>query len=66
MLDQIEIELTIIRRMAQDAGDSFLLYLIDMAILQANRVARSKKTGGTAANSEFNEDVYLPLVACAR
>ncbi len=41
MLDLIEIELTRVRRMAEHADDGFLLYLIDMAILEANRRARS-------------------------
>jgi hypothetical protein len=41
MLDLIEIELTRVRRMAEHADDGFLLYLLDMAILEANRRARS-------------------------
>ncbi len=40
MLDLIEIELTRVRRMAEHADDAFLLYLIDMAILEANRQSR--------------------------
>ena len=40
MLNLIEIELTRIRRMAERANDDFLLYIIDMAILEANRMAR--------------------------
>lgn len=43
MLDLIEIELTQIRRMAEQAADSFLLYLIDMAILEAKHNARHSK-----------------------
>ena len=41
MLDLIEIELTRVRRMAEHAGDSLLLYFIDIAIIEANRKARS-------------------------
>jgi hypothetical protein len=41
MLDLIEIELTRVRRMAEHTDDGFLLYLLDMAILEANRRARS-------------------------
>lgn len=39
MFRLIEIELTRVRRMA--AGDDFLVYLIDMAIIEANAKARS-------------------------
>lgn len=41
MLELIEIELTRIRRMAAQASDSLLLYFIDIAIIEANRKARS-------------------------
>ena len=61
MLNRIEIELTRIRRMAQDADDSFLLYLIDMAILEANSAARSKNVASIAANSEFLAHGYSAL-----
>jgi hypothetical protein len=37
----IEIELTRVRRMAEQAGDDFLVYLIDIAIIEANAKARS-------------------------
>ena len=40
MFDLIEIELKRIRRMAHEAEDSFLDYLIDLAIIQANKRAR--------------------------
>ena len=43
MLDLIEIELTRVRRMAEQADDKFLLYLIDIAIMEANRRARFSK-----------------------
>jgi len=42
MAELIEIELIRVRRMAQQAGDPFLVYLIDMAVLQANSVARAR------------------------
>lgn len=50
MLDLIEIELTRVRRMAEHANDDFLLYLLDMAILEANRRARS--IAGSRASAE--------------
>ena len=44
ILESIEVELTRIRRMvgraAETADDGFLLYLIDMAILEVNHRAR--------------------------
>jgi hypothetical protein len=43
MLDLIEIELTRVRRMAEQADDKFLLYLIDIAIMEANRRAKFSK-----------------------
>lgn len=53
MLDLIEIELTRIRRMAEQTDDRFLLYLLDMAILEANRRARSIAEGhGSAQNTQ--------------
>lgn len=41
MFELIEIELTRVRRMAEQADDGFLLYLIDIAIIEANAKARS-------------------------
>jgi hypothetical protein len=41
MFDLIEIELTRVRRMAERADGEFLVYLIDMAIIEANAKARS-------------------------
>ena len=42
MLELIEIQLSGVRRMAQQQADcEFLLYLLDMAILEANLKARS-------------------------
>ncbi len=49
MLDLMEIELIRIRKIAEHANNNFLLYLIDMAILEA-RVARSKERAGAVAN----------------
>jgi hypothetical protein len=48
MFELLEIELTRVRKMAEHAGDAFLLYLIDMAILQANAEARSNAGGREA------------------
>ena len=44
MFDLIEFELTRVRRIAQQADDNFLRYLIDMAIIQANTRARSRNS----------------------
>jgi len=44
MFDLIEIELTRVRRMAEQTDDGFLLYLIDIAIIEANAKARSSKS----------------------
>lgn len=40
MLNLIETELTRVRRMAEQANDGFLLYLVDMAIIEAHNQAR--------------------------
>jgi hypothetical protein len=37
MFELIEIELTRVRRMAEQADNELLLYLIDMTIVEANR-----------------------------
>lgn len=50
MLDLIEIELTRVRKMAEHAGDDFLLYLIDIAIIEANAKARSRRDGDAMSN----------------
>jgi len=42
LFELIEIELTRVRRMAEQENDGFLLYLIDMAILEANSKARAR------------------------
>ncbi len=47
MLDRIEIELTRIRREADHSGNRFLLYLLDMAILEANGGFRANTSGRT-------------------
>ncbi len=54
MLDLIEIELTRVRRMAEHAEDSFLLYLLDMAILQANRRSRSLRESQVSDTGQMN------------
>jgi hypothetical protein len=41
MFDLIETELRRVRRMGEEADDAFLAYLIDMAIMQANKRACS-------------------------
>jgi len=47
MLDLMQIELARVRKMAQQADDGFLLYLIDMVILEANQ-----KTGASNDKAE--------------
>jgi hypothetical protein len=41
MFELLEIELTRVRKMAEQAGDAFLLYLIDIAIIEAHAQART-------------------------
>ncbi len=41
--------------MAEQVDDRFLLYLLDMAILEANRRARSLAESGAGANAQFLE-----------
>jgi len=59
MLDLIETELTRVRRMANHADDDgYLLYLLDMAILQANRRARSlAENRASAADESGNSEL---------
>jgi hypothetical protein len=45
MFDLVEIELTRVRKMAEHTRDDFLLYLIDIAIIEANAKARSMEDG---------------------
>ena len=45
MIDLIEMELTRVRRMAEKADDGFLLYLLDMAIIEAHAQARFARDG---------------------
>jgi len=50
VFDLLEIELTRVRRMAEQTGDDLLLYLIDLAIIAANAKARSMRTAPEEAN----------------
>ena len=50
MLDLIEIELTRVRKMAEHADDEFLLYLIDIAIIEANTKARLRREADETAD----------------
>jgi hypothetical protein len=43
MFDLVEIELTRVRKMAEHTRDDFLVYLIDIAIIEANAKARSER-----------------------
>ena len=65
MFELIEIELTRVRRMAEPAGDGFLLYLIDIAILQANAKARSAAGAPTPGDDDDASGVRKALpTAC--
>lgn len=66
MFGLVEIELTRVRRMAEQAGDGFLLYLIDMAIIEANAKARASNENDAApvsARDGRSGGVRLELVA---
>ncbi len=66
MLDLIEIELKRVRKMAEQAGDDFLLYLIDLAIMEASVKARSQpESAGTADRLALtpNQCVFSPKTA---
>ena len=64
MYGLIEVELTRVRRMADEAGDGFLAYLIDMAIIEANAKARAQsETLATTGPSEaFKTAGFKPRV----
>jgi hypothetical protein len=55
MLDLIETELTRVRRMAERADDDFLLYLVDMAIIEANSRARFRRDAAEVAELAESE-----------
>ncbi len=59
MLELIEIELTRVRKMAEQAGDDFLLYLIDLAIIEANAKARSRRERTERERTETVDPVVL-------
>ncbi len=64
MFERVEIELTRVRRMAEQASDSLLLDLIDMAVLEAN--AKARAASNALANEERFEsarDIRLKLAA---
>lgn len=52
MFELIEIKLTRVRRMAEQADDTLLTYLIDMAIVQANKKIRSAENSLDALTSQ--------------
>ncbi len=60
MFELIEIELTRVRRMAEHADDRFLLYLIDIAIIEANAKARSTKNTFETIVPVSLEHAYKP------
>ena len=56
MLDLIQIELASVRKIAELADDGFLLYLIDMAIQEANQeTGASIDKAGTPADKRCNK-----------
>jgi hypothetical protein len=57
MLDLIEMELTRVRRMAERADDGLLLYLIDMAIIEAHARSRfHRDSSGTIGSGTPDRD----------
>jgi hypothetical protein len=52
MFDLIEVELKRIKGMAEQAGDPFLLYLVDMALMQARMRALGLRALGSTAPEE--------------
>ncbi len=63
MFDLIEIELTRVRRMAEHSSDDLLLYLIDMAIIQANAKARSADRRSEATSAPAPPDLRFAMNA---
>lgn len=63
MLDLIEIELKRIRKMAEQADNRFLVYLVDMAILEAGRVARVNAVANTAFSAEGKSSIAVTSTA---
>jgi hypothetical protein len=63
MFEEIEMELTTIRNVAEKSGDDFLAYLINMAIIQANAKARARQTSLESLISASAEPQKSRLVA---
>ena len=61
MYKLIEIELTRIRKMAKEAEDELLLYLIDLAIIEAN--AKDRATKDSVATAVEESTTQKPEVA---
>jgi hypothetical protein len=59
MLDLIEIELKRVRKMAEQADNRFLVYVIDMAILEAGRVARANAVADPAFSAEGRSSIAV-------
>jgi hypothetical protein len=66
MLDLIEIELKRIRKMAEQADNRFLVYVIDMAILEASRVARINAIANPAFSAESHSSIGFTSPAAPR
>ena len=66
MLDLIEIELKRIRKMAEQADNRFLVYVIDMAILEASRVARINAMAEPADSAESHSSLAFTSRAAPR
>ena len=64
MYGLIEVELTRVRRMADEFGDGFLAYLIDLAIIEANTKARglSNTVDTTATSETFKGAKFKPRI----
>jgi hypothetical protein len=63
MLDLIEIDLKRIRKMAEQADNRFLVYVIDMAILEASRVALANAMANPAFSAESHSSIAVTPTA---
>ena len=62
MFELVEIELTRVRRMAEQTSDDLLLYMIDMAIIEAN--AKARASSDSLASQAPND--CAPLIVTSR
>ena len=63
MFELVEIELTRVRRMAEQTSDDLLLYMIEMAIIEAKAKARASSDSLATPVVEHNEVFERKLMA---